>query len=698
MPKRKVAVVGGGIAGLTAAFELTKGSRGDDCEVVVFQMGWRLGGKCASGRDDDDRIVEHGLHIWFGYYENAFQLLQEVYEEWQPRRGTKITRWDAVLEGQDFTPVGRPGGKPPFIPLHWPPNSELPGDGASPSFWESIANVLRLLSQFHDARAPLLTSSDIQIYIEANVLAAFQRTVGPYWRLVKGRFPGNVLKMAALWAERVAHVPKERTATNLDGIKYLLRQTRTALLGVRKTADDVLVAEVVDIAAALAGGVIDDIVFSRKPLVELDVFDLREWLILHGAQWTTAFQSIAVKALYDTMFQYCEGDETRPSYAAGTAVQVILRLLGTYKRHAVWKARGSLGETLIAPLYQVLEARSVRFKFFHKLERIALNDSRDAVAELHFALQCEIDDDAYEPTGWCHGFTTWKARPSDEDLESRWGTASVGNLVLKQGVDFDDVVLAIPPGAFRSVDAMAGPCDELLRASSNFRMMSETLGLVPSLSVQVWCNKALGELGWRYPRPAMVSGPGALQIWADMSHILLCEGWDNTDSASLHYFCNVASLQVADSSPAAEKALAMVRTQAIEWFNDRVPDLWTAQRAGAFDWSIMIDPRNCLGESRIEAQMVRANVEPSACCVSSAAGTTRRRLKTDASGFGHLFLAGSWIDTGFNTECIEAAVMSGKQACRAICGEPIIVHGEDFLHARDGSWLDWIYGLFEGLM
>ena len=60
-------------------------------------MGWRLGGKGASGRDNDGRVVEHGLHIWFGCYENAFRMLEAVYQEWMPQNGQKIPcRHDAL--------------------------------------------------------------------------------------------------------------------------------------------------------------------------------------------------------------------------------------------------------------------------------------------------------------------------------------------------------------------------------------------------------------------------------------------------------------------------------------------------------------------------------------------------------------------------------------------------------------------------
>jgi uncharacterized protein with NAD-binding domain and iron-sulfur cluster len=43
-----VAVIGGGCAALTAAFELTRPEHNGLYEVTVYQMGWRLGGKGAS--------------------------------------------------------------------------------------------------------------------------------------------------------------------------------------------------------------------------------------------------------------------------------------------------------------------------------------------------------------------------------------------------------------------------------------------------------------------------------------------------------------------------------------------------------------------------------------------------------------------------------------------------------------------------
>src|SRR5262245_38547301 len=77
----RVAVVGGGCAALTTAFELKRPEHKGKHEVNVYQMGWRLGGKGASGRGVADRVEEHGLHLWMGFYENAFRLMRQCYAE-----------------------------------------------------------------------------------------------------------------------------------------------------------------------------------------------------------------------------------------------------------------------------------------------------------------------------------------------------------------------------------------------------------------------------------------------------------------------------------------------------------------------------------------------------------------------------------------------------------------------------------------
>ena len=73
------------MASLATAFHLTLNREGWGKRLrgaVVYQMGWRLGGKGASGRNAaaQKRIEEHGLHVWPGFYHNAFHIMQVCYQ------------------------------------------------------------------------------------------------------------------------------------------------------------------------------------------------------------------------------------------------------------------------------------------------------------------------------------------------------------------------------------------------------------------------------------------------------------------------------------------------------------------------------------------------------------------------------------------------------------------------------------------
>jgi uncharacterized protein with NAD-binding domain and iron-sulfur cluster len=56
--RKKIAILGGGIAGLTTALHLsaTQALRARH-DITVYQMGWRLGGKCATGRGPAGRVA-----------------------------------------------------------------------------------------------------------------------------------------------------------------------------------------------------------------------------------------------------------------------------------------------------------------------------------------------------------------------------------------------------------------------------------------------------------------------------------------------------------------------------------------------------------------------------------------------------------------------------------------------------------------
>src|ERR1041384_6953411 len=77
--KIKVAIPDCGIGAMRAELGLSEiDPTGEKYDITVHQLGWRLGGKTASGRNAEygQRIEEHGLHIWSGAYDNAFTLMR----------------------------------------------------------------------------------------------------------------------------------------------------------------------------------------------------------------------------------------------------------------------------------------------------------------------------------------------------------------------------------------------------------------------------------------------------------------------------------------------------------------------------------------------------------------------------------------------------------------------------------------------
>ncbi len=114
----KVAVLGGGCGAIAAAFELTRTPElRARYEVTVYQQGWRLGGKGASGRNAAvaQRIQEHGLHAFLGFYENAFTLMREAYAEWEKAPDNPFQSWTDAFKPQrqlsleEWVPAGASG-------------------------------------------------------------------------------------------------------------------------------------------------------------------------------------------------------------------------------------------------------------------------------------------------------------------------------------------------------------------------------------------------------------------------------------------------------------------------------------------------------------------------------------------------------------------------------------------------------------
>jgi uncharacterized protein with NAD-binding domain and iron-sulfur cluster len=725
MTKRRIAIVGGGIAALATAFELTqRKDLQERFDITVYQMGWRLGGKGATGRDHKGRVVEHGLHIWFGCYENAFRMLRTAYEEWKPFQNQAIKSCEDALKAQRDSAIGA-GDSSDIICLNWPCIPGEPGVGnADLSPLACFFQMLHVMQCFYDQLTQLgpVHSAPRDLTLDLGTIALLQLAgvdISKYTRRKVADF-GMETQGVSIRADRCLALASDwALQLNSNAVVANEAQLRAFVTFLRKVAknarDSKLVsfpaggflAQLIDVGTAAIKGVVVDMMIGGATVDDLDLMDFREWLAVCGAARDSIYGSPIVQALYDSMLEYCDGDRRRPSYGAGTAAQAVFRLYGTFRDSFAFEMQSGMGEVVVTPIYRVLKDRGVKFQFFMKLKRIELDSTKTSVAKIVFDRQVRLRNGSYDPTippGPCNGYLEcWPDEPLWQqiccgeqlatqgiDFESYWCSHDVDEVPLRQGHEFDTVVLAIPLGAFKKLNAAPGPCDELIEASETFRMMTETATLVPSISVQAWCSVDTGGLG---PPPlppgavkiVMSTGPDPLDIWADMSQVMKYEPWDpSTGPKSLQYLCGVIETDLfrapPDQTQVPANAKALARCEAIDWFAYKARYIWSKSSPGGyFNWNILFDPNGANDPNRIDAQVYRANVDPSSCCVATAAGSTRWRLATDASGFDNLYLAGTWIDTGFNTECIEAAVISGRQAARAISGSSLAIPGEDFL-------------------
>jgi uncharacterized protein with NAD-binding domain and iron-sulfur cluster len=132
--RERVVILGGGVGGVAAAWELSRtAALRARFEVTVVQPGWRLGGKGATGRDAarGQRIHEHGLHLWLGFYRHAFRMVRDLYDAWEgPKTGPQSSIESAFSPLSDIVLMGGTRTVPEAWRLSFPPLPGVPWDDA----------------------------------------------------------------------------------------------------------------------------------------------------------------------------------------------------------------------------------------------------------------------------------------------------------------------------------------------------------------------------------------------------------------------------------------------------------------------------------------------------------------------------------------------------------------------------------------
>ncbi|MEA2210587.1 MAG: hypothetical protein QOF83_535 [Solirubrobacteraceae bacterium] len=683
--RTKIAILGGGTGGLAAAWSLTASpALRERFDVSVYERSWQLGGKGASGRAPHpsgdggrgQRIHEHGLHIWFGFYEHAFRMLRGAYAESGLAAGENW--WTLPFQKCDAVSLyeQRENGTWLRQPIHLPRRGGSdrgpPTEPRRLAIGRVMARTTRLLatglrtelgSPGSRRRGTGVLAGDPSVTAAASALeqiaVEMDRLASP---VVLGA--DDVSRPPA--RGRVLGADRPRPPMSAAAVDKLLDELfgsvgdLRAQLGTGEASDRLRlwrgVLELV--AASLAGIVRDDVLW--RGFGALDEEDLREWLGRHGASEETLVRSPVLRGLYDLTFAYREGDKRQPSLAAGKGLQSLLMMIN-YEGSFMWRMRAGMGDVVFAPLYLALRHRGVNFHFFSEVTHLRLRPGQPVIDAIELTRHATAapGPGGYQPIERIGDWWCWPAAPHTAQLTDLEPQAET----LTRGADFDNVVLAIPVGA------LPGICGELAEANPRFKLMLDRAGTVRTKGLQVWLTKTSDELRGAPSRdgldPPATAYAEPFDTYCDMSHLLDAEVYPGDDGPkAVVYFC-----AVLPDSPTAAEAERSVRASARQYLERDAATIWPgAVRDGAFDWSVLFDPEGRAGCDRLDAQYLRANVAATDRYVTTLAGSVDARLHPDQSGFENLVLAGDWTHNGIDGGCVEAAVISGERAAQALIG------------------------------
>jgi uncharacterized protein with NAD-binding domain and iron-sulfur cluster len=707
----KVAIVGGGCAGLAAAWHL---SRQSDYEVHVYEKSWRLGGKGASVRTEDGRIQEHGLHVWLGFYENAFRMVRECYAEvgrrnWGPHEGAteKLAHGsfeDAFFPEPHIGVTGRDSSNAWVVwSGHLPPARGLPGDDLVPDTNPfTLANyLLRCVGLLKTLMVSAIgppgddaptgeprpdRRSKVDEVIDLNFAYDLIRAPEPLIEAIARRVRDGTLTVAgaALQAVTIAERMLQELNHSPQVVGSALNLLQALAAQARKQLRDVVAVdpalrwktEIIDIVMTIAVGLYRDrVLFADKGLDAINDIEYREWLRKHGAT-NTALESRFLKGIYDFVFAYEGGNQKKPRLAAGVALRGALRMFFTYRGAMFWHMRSGMGDAVFAPLYKVMQLRDrseksarkfaddadgkatgaprklcpVTFHFLHALSKVTLKDGPDGtpfVEELHF--RTPGDPKALDERGKnaLDHFGCWPADPGHFGVDAGPSWTETPPRVED---DFDAVILAMGIEDVKRVDGLA-------------KIMAERdVETVATKAAQVWLTADLEALGW-YRGTGLVSALDLeFDTWSDMTHTLATErAWRKARSGkaaaaadrarSVAYFCGVLPESVARRDPGQVKD--RVQADLHTMLTKQIARLWPK-----FEYHMLAGRAH-----------VQANATGSERYTLSLPRSIRKRISPLEYLVANMTFAGDWTACGLDVGCVEAAVMSGMLAAHAITGD-----------------------------
>lgn len=686
--KPTIHVLGGGPSGLSAAFHLTSPTFNPDWndryDVVVHQMGWRLGGKGATGRNEamGNRIEEHGIHLFGNMYGNSLHMMQATFGELG--EGEMATEFEP--SNAQLVSTFRNGGWEGFA-------GTLPHNDGHP--WESssaIASMTELFESFKSAAEGILKGNvlgrpGMAPYAPANL--------GQRVEAVADTAFGGVLDLLSSGLRKLFHRDHENPIERLlDDVGHAIDKLERHLDHADGEVADLAYWMIIqlDLLAACVRGTLADEILERG-IDSIDGEAYGAWLARHGCHERTLASALP-QAIPNTCMSYPMGDSTGlPSMAASAYLTFILRQM-LAPGAAAYFFRVSTGETVILPLYDALVRRGVQFEFFQKVTNLVPADDGTRITAIEYEQQTTTTGPPYDPIRVLpDGQRVWPNAPlydqlvdgeawrRDEINPESWWTSWTGESTTLLLEPEDRIVVALPPAAQAIV------CKEAANRKPGWKTMLAEVRSTPTEALQLWTTKSTAELGW----PALTGtdrwiGPTYLPplfAVADFTATLKAETWPDDDRPKgLLYFCG--ALQLPDPEPdfddhdfpkrMREQVFGQC-SQLLVTLGGLLPD---AGKGGPYPQALLPGALYCgaddgaTGINRLRQQYYRANIDPNERYTLSEPGKLKYRLRAWESGYDNVALSSDAIYTGFNIGSFEGSVMSGMLASAALTSSPTI--------------------------
>lgn len=593
--KRRVVVLGSGQAALTAACQMTdpKNPEAKNIDLTIYQFGWRLGGKGAAGRNMGKgrgyRIEEHGLHNWFGFYDNSFRQIQEVYKELDRSPDMPLAQWhEAFIAESEAIFVEQVGDRQAYWQINNPPNQEVPGSGGLLlPLWEYALMALEGLSNRHlelnigKTYTPPLPDATLRLLERVRDLGvdnAASNSVHAIFRsaIALGGHALPTLHKSTKVSDKKAAVSEsfiEKAANYLGrelekGIEELvglatgpivqlfldvLKAGMWALWEVVHTDlenDDTRRFWIMSnfVYGILVGSVKDGVFVHGMNVINEKNF--RDWVGEHAyPDGELMLDSAIMRAVYDSSFAYVDGDSSdgpdgsfppKAQYEAGTALHGLLRGVLTYKGNFGYKFAASTADTCYGPMYLVLKERGVKFEFFHRvLEVVPGASASDPIASIELYRQVDLTNpsEEYHPLFDVKGLPSWPSEPL-------WNQLKNGESIREKAVNFEhfsrDMDSRRKTTLSLGVDfddvvlgiSLAGLpscCPGLFELSEDWRNMRDHVQTTRTMALQLWSRDTASNLGWPNMKRPMTSftydDANYLNVWGDLSDLIPAEAW-----------------------------------------------------------------------------------------------------------------------------------------------------------------------------